>query len=605
MDYEPLTDVYMGGRSNTGSMTQAGKGYFPDPWCDYASTEAPKDLSTVLKWAEFLWMSNGTYRMACQRVVRYFLTSIEIADVADEEAEKYVDVLTNVIKAVDTLSVLGDDLLSYGNSFSSLFVPFDRFLQCKACRYEMPIERAEFTFTKNFTFDGVCPQCKKKAGFTHRDRRSPSEDMRIIRWSPHNMIIEYNPFSHDATYRYRLPQDFCRRVKEGDKFVLRTTPWEVIQAVKDDKLFRFHPDKLFHMKENALAGMVTVGWGLPRMMSVFKQAYYIQVLKRYNEALGMDYIVPLRVATPAANGSSGDPMLQQNLGSAKGKFLSMVKEHRKDPATWHFLPFPIQYQALGMEGVQMSTHELIDTATDEMLNATGIPAELYRGSLSIQAAPMALRLFQQTWPQLVSGFDQCLTWIVRQVAAVKNWEPATAKLTPSTLADDIEKKQVLLQLAAGNQVSRQTAFAPWGIDTRTERERIYEEQSRDAEAEKEFQRREQERAALEEQIAAVTGPGAAPGAPQGAMPGAAPTPGGAPSGMSTPQDMLMQADQMAGQLLQMPEPDRKRQLHDLKKSDEALHALVMSKIQQQRYDAQQQGGQMLLQQQGAMPPMPG
>jgi hypothetical protein len=89
---------------------------------------------------------------------------------------------------------------------------------------------------------------------------------------------------------------------------------------------------------------------------------------------------------------------------------------------------------------------------------------------------------------------------------------------------------------------------------------------------------------------------AAPGMPQA---------GGSPAGMQTPQDMLMQAEQIAGQLLQMPDPDRKRALNDLRKSNEALHALVMSKIDKLRYNAQQQGGQMLLQQQGAMPAMPG
>jgi hypothetical protein len=424
------------------------------------------------------------------------------------------------------------------------------------------------------------------------------------------MLIEYNPFSHDVVYRYRIPEDVKNKVKEGNKFFLRTLPWEVVKAIKEDKLFKFHDDKLFHMREEALAGMKMVGWGLPRMLPIFKQAYYVQVLKRYNEALAMDYIVPMRVVTPVAQSKMSDPVLHQNLGSSKRQFMGMVKEHRKDPASWHFLPFPINYQALGMEGAQMATHELIDTATDEMLNASGVPAELYRGSLSVQAAPMALRLFQQTWPQLTSNFNNWLTWLVRQVAAVKNWEPATARLTSVTLADDIEKKQVLLQLAAGNQVSRQTAFAPWGIDVRDERDRIYEEQAQDSEADKEFQKKEQDRAEMEEQIASMGQPPAAgapmgQGAPMGGMPGMGGGGGGAPSGMHTPQDMMMQAEQIAGQLLSMPDAERKRQLHEIKKADEALHALVMSKIEKMRYDAQQQGGQMLLQQQGAMPAMPG
>ena len=49
---------------------------FPDPFFDYASTQMPRSLYDVLRWCEFIWMTNGTYRTACQRIVRYFLTKI-------------------------------------------------------------------------------------------------------------------------------------------------------------------------------------------------------------------------------------------------------------------------------------------------------------------------------------------------------------------------------------------------------------------------------------------------------------------------------------------------------------------------------------------------
>lgn len=637
-----LSDIGIANKmTGRGSLARVGKQSFPDPWLDYAALEMPKDLSNVLKWAEFVWLTNGTFRMACERVVRYFLTKIEIDDVDDQEADKYQDFLENTLKAIEQLAVLGDDFVCYGNSFSSILAPFDRFLRCPTCHLERPIEKVIYTFSKDFRFQGTCPKCKKKVDYVRKDRRSANEsDFRVMRWSPHNILLQYNPLTHDIEYRYRFPDQIKRKFKSGDKFLLRTTPWEMVDAIRQDKLFRFDKEKIYHMKEDTLAGLRTLGWGIPRLMANFKQAYYVQVLHRYNEALAIDYIVPFRLLTPATSTSNvADPLLHQNLGMTKGQVMEMVAEHRRDPATWHFLPFPLQYEALGAEGMQMATHELVDSGNDELLNGMGVPADFYKGTLQLQAAPTALRLFQQTWPQIPAAYTGWLTWALRQIATIKNWDPAAAHMQPVTLADDLEKKQILLQLSAAREVSKTTAFGPFGIDFREEQKRIYDEMRQQAELERDFQQDEAERAQMEEQLAAIEQAGAMPppgmggagmggmgamggggmGMPAGGAGGAAmpasgaPTGGGTPmpapaaAGMvmgggasqtsMTPQQMMLQAEQLAMQLLQMPYEMRKSEMLKIKQSDEALHALVKSKMETMRDQAAQQGKMML--QQGA------
>lgn len=612
--YGGVSDIYTASKmTGLGYVGRVGKGYFPDPWCDYASLEMPRTLQNVLRWCEHIWLNNGTFRIACERTIRYFLTQVEISDVSDEEGEKWKDFLYETMNIIDLMATVGDDFMAYGNCFCSMYVPFDRFLRCPKCELERPIQKVKFKFSKDFKFQGECPHCKKKVNYERRDRRAADDDkLRILRWDPHSIIIQFNPLSHDVEYRWRIPEYVKREIRAGNQFYLRTTHWEFIEAIKDDKLFRFNRDMFYHFKEQTLAGLRTVGWGVPRLVSNFKQAYYIQVLKRYNEALALDYIVPFRVITPApASSREADPILHQNLGTWRGKVMGMVAEHRRDPATWHFLPFPIQYQALGGEGVTMAGREMVDGALDEMLNAMGVPVEFYKGTLTLQAAPTALRLFQQTWPQVVSNFNNFLTWIVNQVAMIKSWEPAKAKLQKVTLADDLEKKQILLSLAAGNQISKQTAYSPLGIDVQEEARRIFDEQKdiaeleRKAQTEMAEQQQMEERLAIAEQAAAPM-PGMTPGVPPGAAPGGMtpgqmlPTPMGAPApaapgmGNITPQDMLNQAEQIAYQLLQMPYEQRKSYMLQIKKSDEALHALVKSKMESIRQQAQTIGGYQLL-----------
>jgi hypothetical protein len=274
-------------------------------------------------------------------------------------------------------------------------------------------------------------------------------------------------------------------------------------------------------------------------------------------------------------------------------------------------------ELLGAEGQTLTPADLMDKATDEFLNAQGVPGELYRGTLQWQAMPVALRLFERTWVHLVYGYNGLLNWIMRKVSEIKLWEEVEGRLQPVTLADDLEKKQIQLQLAAGQQISRQTAWAPFGINFREEiRKMIQEEDFAQAEMSK-AQERIQQKAQLQEtmqagamgqQIDPQTGQpmppaGAMPpgGAPPGAVPPGAVTPPmpsavAGPQGSLTPEDLMMQAESLAYQLLAMPAELRRSELSKIKKSNETLHALVIGKINDIRQNAQTQGGFAALQQ---------
>ena len=586
---------------------------FPDPFFDYASTQMPRNLYDVLRWCEYIWITNGTYRMATQRVVRYFLTKIELEDASDDEKEKYEKFLDDQMKIIDILATIGDDWMAYGNSFTSLHIPFRRYLRCRKCKHERALSEIKYAF-ESWTFRATCPNCGWIGEFERVDRRTVEQDKpKIIRWSPHEIRMLYHPISHDVIYYWIPPGDFKREIRRGNEFYIATTPWEVIEAIKDDKWFKFHPGVIYHVKEETLAGIRNAGWGIPRILANFKQAWYVQVLKRYNEAIGLDYIIPFRVVTPAKGSGTGevDPLLHVNAGSFMNRVMGMINRHRRDPVQWNALPFPVDYQALSGEGKALAPTDLLNAGQDEFLNAIGIPAELYRGTLQVQAAPMALRLFERTWTHFTSAMNGWLNWFFEAVTDLMNWEDIGGRLQPVTLAEDIEKKQIQLQLASAQQVSKQTAYAPYGIDWREEIKRMFEEEKFFQEASERFQTEQaktQEMKQLFEAADQQAGmqppmPGAAPGgaAPGGAAPGGMPAAGGMPAGGgggggTTPEDMMSQAEQIAMQLLGMPYEQRKSQMLQLKKSDQTLHALVVQKMEEIRGQAKQQGGFQALQQ---------
>lgn len=71
---------------------------------------------------------------------------------------------------------------------------------------------------------------------------------------------------------------------------------------------------------------------------------------------------------------------------------------------------------------------------------------------------------------------------------------------------------------------------------------------------------------------------------------------------------MAKAEEIAGQLQSLPDSQRQSELISLKKTDPTLHALVKSRMDDQKQEAQMQGGQQVLAQQygkqGAAAPLP-
>jgi hypothetical protein len=374
-------------------------------------------------------------------------------------------------------------------------------------------------------------------------------------------------------YFLDLDPQFCKKIKDGNPFYLNDTPWSMIETAlrPSDNLFQFKDGSIFHLKAGSLAGLPIRGLGLPPMLPNFKLAYYIQLLRRYDEAITLDYVVPFRVLFPQAqNGANQDALTLMNMGTFVAQMEHMVQNHRKQITDVQVAPFAIGYQMLGGEAKSLSPKESIQLALDELFTSMGYPAELYKGSLSLQAAPVALRLFEKEWSHLVTGYDNIIGWIRELIGRYFRWSSKIeAHLRPVTLADDLERKALMVQAAAGQDISKQTAYRPLGIDYMEEQKRIVEEQQ-------EIQKLQQK--AMEEsssqQLDGSGGESAGPNAVVGATPG----------------DVSEQAQQLAQQLLtQTPASMRRGELIKIKHSNPTLHALVLQYMDDMRTQAAAQG----------------
>ena len=129
-------------------------GDFPSPWLDMATQAMPEQNKNALEWCEYIFQANGTYRMAQERIISYFLTDLDIASadkrkpLGDDEKEQWTNILSETLSITEAIQSLDRDEACYGNGFMTLVVPFKRFLIS-------PFAPIEFEFSKMVDSPGV------------------------------------------------------------------------------------------------------------------------------------------------------------------------------------------------------------------------------------------------------------------------------------------------------------------------------------------------------------------------------------------------------------------------------------------------------------------
>ncbi len=636
---------------------------YPDPFLDIASLSLPSQFKNALQLCEYIYLTQPGYSQPMERVISYFLTQLRIDEEDEDEKEKWEDAVGEEnLNLIGATQCLCRDRLCYGNGFATAGLLFQRTLRCPRCGNQYPLRamaehRGVFKLAfQNYRFVATCPGCRTGSGYTgpwiiNDVDLTNLESVRIKRWSPHEIFINFDELSGEMEYYYQVPESYKRQLAglnsgTPDYFALERTPLAVLEALRTGtKMCRFEPDALFHMREPLLGGMRTRGWGIARTMTNFRQIWFAQTLRRACEAFAMDYVVPFRVITPVARSGAGnaagglgiDPMF----GGEPDFMRSVqraVESRRWSPDSWFTLPYPIQYQALGGDAQQLMPIEHLQYADDKILSDTGIPVELYKGTLQYQALPGAVRSFESTWRPLVSDSNRFIRWTVKRVASLLSWEEVKAGLQSVAVAEDLQKQMMIMQLAMAGKVSFGEALQLLGLDYDKQMWALAQENRKATEISARLQE-EQAQAGFAQQVAKgqLAGPqqGAAPGMPGqpmdpsmqgGAAAGGAPA-GGQPMdpsqagsaqgmlGLATvgpvtsflqslppgaqlsPEDLMAAADTLADKLLSETESVKRSEMRKLKQVHPALHSVVRVKMDEKRQQAASQGRDQIMQQQ--------
>lgn len=587
---------------------------FVDPFLVRSNLYLPKDWFSALDFALYLSIKFPLYTQAVRRTVSHFITDIQFDGEKGDTRERddMKGYLIDDLELLEALQQAGMELMIYGNAFARIHYPFDRYLVDRRnggyrlyAVSSFPPDSISYN-ASDMTYKVPDPTKRHIPGnsdtvdleFMDRPSHDPSR-IKIRFIDPKRMLINMNFVSGTKEYIWRFDEFFRADIKSGQKiYQVNETPADMLRAISKDQDFVFDPGAIFHFSNPYLTGLSNNGWGIPNILLNYNNIHQLQVYRCINEAVGQDYILPFRLISPAASGQAGgaDAAAATNLGRWQAAMAQLIDRKRKDPTALFTVPFPVTYQELGGNGKALAPVELIKQQEDSMLDAFGLPAELAHGTLQYQQVPNAIRTFQNTFLHIPRGFNRFTKWVVKNICDYLEREQMDVILQMPTVADDMESKQIGLQLAAGGEISRETAYRPFNINNpiqesiRRAKEDLEIQEAKQKEQEK-FERKMTLGSASQVVDAMVQAQGGSAPPGGGAPPmqggGAAPMPAAPNGGQAvTPLDIEQQAEEMAQQLLQIPDNgERRKQMMQIKASNPTLYAVVQRKME----DARQQG----------------
>ena len=571
----------------------SGPKKFYDPFLLPSSATMPRQAQSAFDLALYLYYLFPEYRQASKRLTSHFITDIDLSSEFGDRKERdtLYDILVDGLNLFGVMGSIGEEYACYGNSFIRVHMPFDRYLiddrdPNRLWRWAIHTFGDDLTFNlATMTYnapDPIHPGQRHDFKFVDYLSRDWTR-VRLRLLDPRRVILQHSWISGKTRVVYDFEEWFRNDIKKSNKlFQINETPMYMLEAIRDEHCFLFEEGEVFHFKAPTISGISNSGWGMPEVLANYRTLHQLQVYRMVDEVIGKDYLLPFRLFSPPSNSSGEDAShLLMDRSLFKQDVSEMIKRRRSDPYAIHAFADPISYQEFGADQHKsMTPKELVQYQTNNALDSFGYPAELFRGSLQVVQIPTTIRLFENTFRFIHYNFNHLTKWVSKKVCHMRDMSPGVATLQLPSLADDLEKRQIYLQLGAAGELSRSKYLRGYGVADPIEeiKERLLEDieiERQKLQIQKDFER-EVTMGTPEDILAAQT---------EG---------GGDPGGNVTPMDRMAEAEEIAMSLLQegISNGDRQRELKNIKAADPQLHALVKQKMEEVRAAGAAQGRQM-------------
>ncbi len=481
------------GRFNPRQATQywTSRGYgvrYPSPFFDVAQQFLPENTHQLHLWCRYYFLTNPVINVACQKMAEYPVTPL-VWETDDANLGDLYSSLEAHLKLRQFQVEIGLDYFVYGNGFASVFFQLEKYLVCRNCkeRYRASKNRSRYKW-KGGRFFLHCTRCGTEDYCDQADTYPRNaRGARLIRWNPENIEVKHNEITGNSRYYFRLPRAVVNDVRLGDPETIETLPYQFLDASRTGRALLFHPDNFFHLKRPTIA-QKDQGWGTPLIYPLLKDAFYLQVMKKAQESLLLEHVVPLRMIFPGpTTGGNDGPFGAYNLTNWKSKIDAELSMWKRDHNYIPILPMNIGYQQIGGQAKALILHQEFRIHAEQMLAGAGIPVEFVYGGLQWSSSNTSLRALENTFLGYNIERFNLTRFVVDKVASHMGWPRVPFRFEKFRMADDLQRAMFYFQLNQANKVSDQRMLEEIGEDFDTENSRLSEEMKKQIETQRKMQ----------------------------------------------------------------------------------------------------------------------
>lgn len=439
---------------------------YPSPFFDISQQFLPTNQHDLHKWCRYYFLTNPIINAACSKMAEYPVTPL-VYETADKEVRALYEKMEDHLKLRAFQVEVGLDYFVYGNAFVSVFLPFEKYLVCANCgaRYRAATNRFRYKWRDGRFYLHKCTCNVEGYAKQHDVYMRSFRQIRLVRWNPENIDIKYNEITGRCKYYFRLPKSVINDVKLGQPEDVESLPLEFLEAARTGKSLLFSEDNLYHLKRPTIA-QHDQGWGTPLIMPLLKDAFYLQIMKKANEAILMENIVPLRVIFPGqSTGGNENPYGAYNLTNWKRRVDEEINMWKRDNNYIPVLPVNIGFQQIGGQGRALLMYQEMRLLAEQMLAGAGIPVEFIFGGLQWSGSSTSLRALENMFlgynkqrHELVNVF------IMGKIASFMQWPKITSRFDKFRMADDLQRSMFYLQLNQAQKISDHRLMEELGED---------------------------------------------------------------------------------------------------------------------------------------------
>lgn len=481
------TSRFAGQRGRTADGTNRSGVRYPSPFFDIGHTYLPPSVKALLRWCRYYYLVNPLINSVIHKMSEYPITEIVIDEKDPDVKGKWEELLGQHLRYRAFQIEVGLDYYTYGMCLVTVHFPFTKYLVCRNCKFKEKAAKLHYRW-RNLEYIIECGKCGVTApalvqDYHERDVRR----IRLQRWNPEYVNVDPGFAGADPMYSFELPLQLRNDLILGKKNVLDTVPDVFVEAMKRNKFIAFSPENVFVLKRPIIS-QKDEGWGMPLIFPVLKDTFYLQILRKAQEAIAQEHIVPLRVLFPQAGGASSDPYTTINLDAWKTRMEGEIAKWKYDQNYIPILPLPIGNETIGGDGKALMLHQEMQAWSDQIVAGMGVPREFVFGGMQYSGSNVSMRMVENMFIGYRTDHENMLNqFVIRRIANFMAWPVTSAHMRRFKMADDLQRSTLYFQLNQAQKISDQTLLQEVDQDPVVEEERKKAELTRQMDYQRKMQ----------------------------------------------------------------------------------------------------------------------